>query len=139
MEELDLQYRINVRAAYVLTQSVLLLLKASKGQIVLSNQTQGLDAGKSVSQFAATQHALKPLADSLRKEINADGVRVSSVFPSRTAMLRMERIFAYEGKPFPPELLLQPEDVLGLVMSPLLTPRTAEVTELSIRPMQQTY
>ena len=59
VDELDYQYRINLRAPYMLTQGMLPLLKKSKGQIVFINSTQGLDAGESVGQFAATQHALK--------------------------------------------------------------------------------
>jgi NADP-dependent 3-hydroxy acid dehydrogenase YdfG len=139
VDELDYQYRINVRAPYMLTQGMLPLLKKSKGQIVFINSTQGLDAGESVGQFAATQHALKALADSLRKEVNAHGVRVISVFPGRTATPRIEKIFALEGRAFRPELLLQPEDVAEMVTNALLTPRTAEVAEISIRPMTKTY
>lgn len=139
VQELDYQYRINVRAPYVLTQGLLPLLQANKGQIVFINSTQGLDAGETVGAFAATQHALKALADSLRKEVNADGVRVISVFPGRTATPRIEKIFALEGRAFRPELLLQPEDVAEMVTTALLTPRTAEVAEISIRPMTKTY
>lgn len=139
VDELDLQYRVNVRAPYVLTQALLPLLKASKGQIVFINSTQGLDAGEAAGGFAVTQHALKALADSLRKEINDDGVRVISIFPGRTATPRIEKLFASEGRSFHPELLLQPEDVAEMVSNTLLTPRTAEVTEISIRPMLKTY
>jgi len=37
----------------------------------------------------ATQHALRAIADSLRDEVNADGIRVLSVYPGRTATPRM--------------------------------------------------
>jgi hypothetical protein len=42
-------------------------------RIVLINSTVGLTARANVSQFAATQHALKAIADSLREEINPHG------------------------------------------------------------------
>jgi short-subunit dehydrogenase len=139
VDELDAQYRVNVRAPYVLTQALLPMLKASKGQIVFINSTQGIEAGHSAGGFAATQHALKALADTLRKEINDEGVRVISVFPGRTATPRTKELFALEGKAFHPELLLQPEDVAEMVNNALLMPRTAEVTDISMRPMLKTY
>jgi NADP-dependent 3-hydroxy acid dehydrogenase YdfG len=38
----------------------------------------------------------------------------------------------------PPELLLQPADVASVVINALSLPRTAEVTDISIRPMFNT-
>jgi short-subunit dehydrogenase len=139
IEDLDLQYRVNVRAPYLLTQALLPLLKESRGQIVFINSTQGLEASEAAGGFAATQHALKALADSLRKEVNDAGVRVISIFPGRTATPRAQQIFAREGRPFRPELLLQPNDVAEMVSNALLAPRTAEITEISMRPMLKTY
>src|SRR5688572_14909891 len=40
--ELDRQYRVNVRAPFVLTQALLPLLEASRGQIVFVNSSAGL-------------------------------------------------------------------------------------------------
>ncbi|HBH80971.1 MAG TPA: short-chain dehydrogenase, partial [Nitrospira sp.] len=85
VEELDRLYRANVRMPYLLTQSLLPMLKRRKGQIVFVNSSQGLQARAQVGQYAATQHALKAIADSLRDEVNAEGIRVLSVYPGRTA------------------------------------------------------
>lgn len=136
-EEFDALYRANVRAPYVLTQALLPLLRAARGQVVFINSSVGLQARAKVGQFAATQHALKAIADSLRQEVNADGVRVLSVYPGRTATPRQAMIFQMEGRHYTPHLLMQPEDVAGLVLHALCLPRTAEVTDLSIRPMQK--
>ena len=88
-----------------------------------------------MGQFSATQHALKAIADSLRQEVNADGIRVLSVFPGRTATPRQASLHEIEGKRYQPELLMQPEDVATVVVNALGLPRTAEVTDVSIRPM----
>ena len=40
--DLDANYRVNVRAPYILTQAMLPALKKSKGQIVFVNSTAGL-------------------------------------------------------------------------------------------------
>jgi NAD(P)-dependent dehydrogenase (short-subunit alcohol dehydrogenase family) len=139
LEDLDEQFTANVRAPYRLTQALLPMLERSQGQIVFINSTQGLIAGATLGQYAATQHALRAVADSLRAEVNERGVRVLTLHLGRTATERQERVFLTEGRPYRPELLLQPDDVAMVVASCLTLPRTAEVTSLNIRPMIKSY
>lgn len=137
--DFDAQYAANLRAPYALTQTMLPLLKSSRGQIVFINSSAGLTARPNAAQFCATQHALKALADSLRAEVNADGVRVLSVYPGRTATSRQAAMYAKTSAEYRPELLLQPEDIASVVLNAITLPRTAEVTDISIRPMQKSY
>jgi len=139
VQDFDLQYRANVRAPYLLTQTLLPMLKLGPGQIVFINSSVGLKARAGVSQFAATQHALKAITDSLREEVNPDGIRVLSVFPGRTATPRQANIFQIEGREYRPELLLQPEDIATVVINALNLPRTAEVTDIHLRPLLKSY
>lgn len=131
--DFDHLYRTNVRAPYVLTQAFLPLLVPHKSQIVFINSTAGLSAKAKTGQYAATKFALKAIADSLRAEINTNGIRVLSVFPGRTATPMQEAIFALEGRPYDPELLLQPEEIADVVINSLKLPYRAEVTDVSIR------
>jgi NAD(P)-dependent dehydrogenase (short-subunit alcohol dehydrogenase family) len=136
--ELDHAFAINVRSPYVLTQAALPALKASQGQVVFvnSNVIRATNlTGRGV--YAATQAALKALADSLRDELNGYGVRVLSIMPGATATARQEKIYAAAGLPYRPELLLQPQDVAEVACNALLLPRTAEATDLFVRPMQK--
>jgi NADP-dependent 3-hydroxy acid dehydrogenase YdfG len=135
--DLDGQYRTNVRAPYVLTQMLLPMLRSCQGQIVFINSSVGLNARAGVGQYAATKHALRAVADSLREEVNAAGVRVLSVFLGRTASPMQVAIHAAEGKAYHPERLLQPQDVAAVVLNALNLPRTAEVTDISIRPLMK--
>jgi NADP-dependent 3-hydroxy acid dehydrogenase YdfG len=135
VEDLDRQYRINVRAAYQVTRHLLPMLRRRQGQVVFINSSAGLNARQHVSQYASTKHALKALADGLREEVNADGVRVLSVFLGRTATPLQAAIHEMEGRPYRPDRLIQPEDVATVVLSALCLPRTAEVTDISIRPL----
>jgi len=139
IDQFDLLYRSNVRAPYLLTQLLLPLLVANTGQVVFVNSSQGLSATPNVGQFGATQHALKAIADSLRAEINQDSVRVLSVFPGRTATPRIEDLYLSDQKTYQPELLLQPVDIASVVVNALALPRTAEVTNISIRPFVKSY
>ncbi|MDD5462471.1 MAG: SDR family NAD(P)-dependent oxidoreductase [Methylococcales bacterium] len=137
IEDFDRQYRVNVRAPYLLTQAFLPALKAQRGQIVFINSLAGLTAKAGVSQYAATKHALKAIADSLREEVNPDGVRVLTVFPGRTASPMQEALQAIENRVYQPERLMQPEDVASVIINSLNLPRTAEVTDINIRPLSK--
>jgi NADP-dependent 3-hydroxy acid dehydrogenase YdfG len=135
LAEFDRQYQTNVRAPYVLTKALLPMLKARCGQVVFVNSSSGIVAKPMSSQYDSTKHALKAIADSLRGEVNPSGVRVLSVYLGRTASEMQERIHHMEGKPYRRELLLQPEDVASVIFSALSLSRTAEVTDIHIRPM----
>jgi len=136
--DLDVLYRTNVRAPYALTQALLSLICARRGQVVFINSSVGLAPRANVAAYAATKHALKAIADSLRAEVNALGVRVITVYPGRTATPQQQRIHEQDCKPYRPDRLLQPEDVAQAVVNALLMPRTAEVTDINIRPMHKT-
>ena len=139
VQQLDVLYRTNLRLPFALTQALLPLLKRRQGQIVFINSSQGLQARGNTGPFAATQHALKALTDSLRQEVNADGIRVLSIYPGRTATPRMKALYEIEGRAYRPELLLQAEDIAQIVLNALLLPRTAEVTNVEIRPLIRSY
>jgi NAD(P)-dependent dehydrogenase (short-subunit alcohol dehydrogenase family) len=129
------QIAANLVGPYALIQQFLPFLIKAQGQVVFINSTQGLKAAAGIGQYAATKHAMKAVADSLRDEVNGNGVRVTSVFLGRTATDLQRAIFAAEGRPYPPERLIQPADVAGLVLFLLQLPRTSEVTDVVLRPM----
>jgi NADP-dependent 3-hydroxy acid dehydrogenase YdfG len=139
VEDFDQQFAANVRAPYLLTQILLPILKSRQGQIVFINSSAGVSTRAEIGQFAATQHALKAIADTLRHEVNAACVRVLSIYPGRTATPRQAGIFMSEGRAYRPELLLQPEDVADVVVQALALPRTAEVTDIHVRPAMKSY
>ena len=134
-EDLDACLAVNVRAPYLLTRALLPGVLSHRGQVVFVNSTAGLAARAGVSAYAASKHALKGVADALREEVNSAGVRVLSVFPGRTATPMQERVAALEATCYRPETLLQPADVAMAILGALELPRTAELTNLTIRPM----
>jgi NADP-dependent 3-hydroxy acid dehydrogenase YdfG len=134
-EQLD----ANVVAPYELTRACLPMLRQSCGEIIFINSSAGKSASPGVSQFSASQHAVRAFADALRAEVNADGIRVTVVHPGRTATTRQERIYETEARAYHPELLMQPEDVAMVVVAIVSLPRTAEITEISMRPMVKSY
>lgn len=136
---LDELYESNVRGPMLLTQKLLPLLMKPRGQVVFINSSAGLTARAESGYFSATQHAFKALAESLREEVNQHGIRVLSVYPGRTSSPRIRDLHAREGRPFQPDLLLQPEDIAGVVLGAIMLPWNAEITDIRIRPMQKSY
>jgi NADP-dependent 3-hydroxy acid dehydrogenase YdfG len=140
IEDLDKQFSVNVRAPYYLTQSFLPALRRAQGQIIFINSSVALrKASRKLSQYTITKYALRALADSLRDEINSYGVRVVTIYPGQTATPMQSKIYELDGKKYEPERLLQPEDIASVVLHTLNLPRTAEVTDISIRPFRKSY
>jgi NADP-dependent 3-hydroxy acid dehydrogenase YdfG len=135
LSDFDRLFNVNVRAAYALTQGLLPSLKSRQGEIVFINSSSGIAAKPSFSQYDASKHALRALADSLRAEVNESGVRVLSIFLGRTASEMQEQLHDEEHRNYRPELLLQPQDVASAIVSALMLPRTAEITDIHVRPM----
>jgi NADP-dependent 3-hydroxy acid dehydrogenase YdfG len=133
--DFDGLYRVNLRAPFVLTQDLLPALRRARGQVVFVNSSAGLRASAVNALYAATKHGLKAIADGLRDEVNADGVRVISVYPGRTATAMQRFVHDHEGREYRPELLLRAEDVGEVVLAALSVPRSGEVTDVSVRPM----
>ena len=132
--EFEALLAVNLVAPFALTQSLLPLLQAGKGQVVFVNSSVVHYPAASVVQYAATKHALKGLADGLRQEVNARGVRVLSVYPGQTATPLQASLYAAQGQEYRPENLLQPEDVARALIQATAMPLTTEITDIMIRP-----
>jgi short-subunit dehydrogenase len=134
VEEFSAMLAVNLLAPFALTKHLLPQICAASGQIVFINSSIVNHPAAGTAEYAATKHALKGLADGLRKEVNGSGVRVMSVYPGRTATPLQRSLCEVQGWAYLPEALLQPEDVAATVASALVLARTAEVTEIMIRP-----
>ena len=136
---LDNLYATNVRAPYALIQELLPSLSAGGGDIVVVNSSQGMRASSGVGQYAATQHAMRAITDSLRQEVSEYGIRVCIIHTGRVATPLQERNFREEGRPYQADLLVQPDDIATVVMTVLELPAEAEITEIHLRPAKKSY
>ncbi|MEB3061531.1 MULTISPECIES: SDR family oxidoreductase [Mycolicibacter] len=139
VDDLDVLYATNVRAPYALTMGLLPMLRAGGGDVVVINSTILARTDGDVGLYAATQHAMRSIADSLRVAVNADGVRVCTLHLGRTATPLQAEIFRQEGRPYPAESLLQPEDVADAVVDVVTLSARAEATEIHLRPAEKCY
>ena len=132
--DLDLQLAVNARAPYLLTRRLLPGLRRRGGLVVFVNSTAGLVAGAGSAAYAASKHALRALADALRAEVNADGVRVLSVYPGRTRSRMQQDVCRSLGQHYDAERFLDPVDVASAIVEAAALPPSAEVVDLRLRP-----
>ncbi len=132
--EFDHQLRVNLRAPYLLTQSLLPMLRQQHGQVVFVNSSIINHVKATYGPYAASKCGLKAIADSLRDEQNAAGLRVMSIFPGCTATSMQAGIHEFEDRAYHPDTLIQPETVAEVVVDALKLPRDAELTDINIRP-----
>ncbi|MCX4746652.1 SDR family oxidoreductase [Kitasatospora sp. NBC_01287] len=125
---------INLVSPAELTRLLLPQLRQSRGHVVFVNSGAGLRADADWGSYAASKFGLRALADSLRQEEHAGGVRVTTVYPGRTATAMQEKVHQQEGKEFDAERWIAPESVATAVLTALDLPRDAELTEITVRP-----
>ncbi|KKX96761.1 MULTISPECIES: SDR family oxidoreductase [Microbacterium] len=128
------QLAVNLIAPAELTRLLLPVLRVSQGQIVFVNSGAGLRANAGWSAYAASKHGLRALADALRAEEAAHGVRVTSIYPGRTATPMQERVHQQEGQDYDAERFITPDAVATTILTALDLPRDAEITDLTVRP-----
>jgi len=128
------QLDINLLAPAVLTRVCLPALRTARGTVVFVNSGSGLVANAQWSAYAASKFGLRALADSLRAEEREHGVRVSSVYPGRTATPMQQKVHAHEGRQYDPSDWVDPATVADAVLHVLDLPGDATISDLSIRP-----
>ena len=137
--ELDLaQWRehldVNLLAPVALTRAALPALRATRGTVVLVNSGAGLRANPTWSAYAASKFGLRAFADALRQEETDHGVRVTSVFPGRTATPMQEKVHGQEGKEYDAADWIEPATVAAAIVHVLDLPRDATIPDLTVSP-----
>lgn len=125
---------VNLVAPAELTRLCLPALRAARGHVLFVNSGSGLRANPQWSSYSASKHGLRALADALRGEEREHGVRVTSVYPGRTATGMQAKVHEQEGKEYDPSDWVDPDSVATTVLMALDLPRDAEVTDLRVNP-----
>lgn len=125
------QLLVNTAAPAELTRLLLPNVRAARGHVVFVNSGSGLRANPHWSAYAASKHALRALADSLRAE--EPEIRVTSVYPGRTASEMQRQVREHEGAEYDPDAFISPETVAKVIVDALETPQDATVTDVSVR------
>ncbi|MFE9422742.1 SDR family oxidoreductase [Kitasatospora sp. NPDC006697] len=125
---------VNLVAPAELTRLLLPQLRLSRGTVVFVNSGAGLRADADWGSYAASKFGLRALADALRGEELEHGVRVTTVYPGRTATPMQQKVHQQEGQEYDPARWIAPESVATAVLTAVDLPRDAALTELTVRP-----
>lgn len=128
------QLAVNLVAPAELTRVLLPRVRAARGQVLFVNSGAGLTAHPDWAAYAASKHGLKALADALRGEEARHGVRVTTVYPGRTATPMQEKVHAQEGADYDADRWIDPASVAAAIITALDLPRDAVISDLSVRP-----
>ena len=126
-EQLD----VNLTSPAMLTREFLPHLRASRGTLVFVNSTAGLAANATWGAYAASKFGQRAFADAVRAEER--DVRVTTVFPSRTATPMQARVHAQEGRDYAEDDWMTPQTVARSVVQVLDLPADATITDVTIR------
>ena len=128
------QVDVNLVAPMVLTRLLLPALRARRGLVLIANSSAGITASANWSAYAASKFGIRAFADSLRAEESEHGVRVTTVYPSRTATPMQAKVHEQEGGEYDPSRWIQPDTVARSILHVIDLPGDATIPEMTIRP-----
>lgn len=132
LDEWQRQLDVNLTSPAVLTRELLPHLRRSRGRVVFVNSGAGLRANPTWAGYAASKFGLRALADALRIEEAEHGVRVSSVFPSRTATAMQATVHEQEGRAYDEAAWIRPESVADAIVTCLDVTDDASIPDLTV-------
>ncbi len=135
LAEWEEQITVNLTAPAVLTRELLPHVRASRGTIVFVNSSAGLSASAEWSAYAASKFGLRAFADALRAEEVEHGVRVSTVYPSRTATPMQEKVHEQEGRTYDASRWISVDTVVDTIVHVIDLPSDATIPDVTVRPV----
>ena len=130
--DLELAWRINTLGLFAAARAVLPnMRKAKSGAIVVTGATASLRGGARFAAFAQAKAAQRSLAQSLARQVGADGIHVSLVIVD--GIIDSDRTRAQMGE-MPPGKALLPSDIAEAIWYLAHQPPSAWTFELDLRP-----
>ena len=129
------QVAVNLTAPAVLTRELLPHVRGARGTVVFVNSSAGLSASAEWSAYAASKFGLRALADALRAEEVEHGVRVSTVYPSRTATPMQEKVHEQEGRTYDASRWISVDTVVHTILHVIDLPADATIPDVTVRPV----
>lgn len=127
LKDWKLNINTNLTAPFLLTKNLLPLIE-SGGQIIFINSVGGRQTFPEWSSYSASKFGLKAFADSLRSEVAADGIKVTTIFPA-SVDTPMQDSLPYD---WDKTKMLKAKDVAKSVMHCFSQPDNVVIKELDI-------
>ncbi|RRJ85986.1 SDR family oxidoreductase [Gulosibacter macacae] len=128
------QLATNVIAPALLTTLAMPKLREAHGTVVFIGSGVSIRPARAMGAYVASKHALKGLADTLRLEVEGDGVRVATVLPGQVATPMQVELQEGLGGTYSPEDYIRPESIATAVRYVVDAPVEVQITDLAVRP-----
>ena len=130
-------------AAHLMRKAGQYMVGRKAGHIVVLGSVVGRNISPFGSVYGATKFAVAALAEGLRREVAAHGVRVSLVMPG-IVLSEFQAVAGYNEENFGKNIaqfgdLLEPQAIAEGIRWLLVQPPHVNVSEIMIRPTGQTY
>lgn len=132
MKDFDLVMNTNVRGAFAFTKYVVPEMKRRHdGQIIMVSSVTGIKGHADESAYTCSKFALRGLAQSLDKELLADGIKTCVICPHAGAT-NFEVGYGRTKKGVAQSGFLTPEDVGQAMVSICSQPKNSRIVELRL-------
>lgn len=125
---------VNVVAVAAITRALLPALRTANGLVLLVNSGSGLVATPTSSVYCASKFALRALADSLRDEERANGIRVTSLHPGRTDTDMQRELVAWDREEYDASRFLTVESVVRAARAAIDATPESSLDVVVVRP-----
>jgi short-subunit dehydrogenase len=125
---------VDLVAPMLLTRALLEPVRRARGTHLFVNSGSGLRANPGWASYNAAKFGLRGFADALRQEEQGFGVRVSTVYPGRTATAMQAQVHAQEGKEYDATDWIRPDTVVDAIIHVLDLGEDATIPDLVVRP-----
>ncbi|RYE59002.1 MAG: SDR family oxidoreductase [Sphingobacteriales bacterium] len=136
----DWQYVINTNllAYLACSKEAIKRMEASGGGQIVNIGSMSADVREEKSSvYVATKAGIQGFSDSLRKEINAKGIKLTLIEPGAVDTDMQEAPAAEKSKMIANQEMIKAEDIARAVMFCIAQPEACEIVDLKIRPHMQ--
>lgn len=136
LSEFQRMFDVNVTGVFLCSRAVLpTMLEQGEGHIINISSDVGRRTIAGGASYTATKFAVQGFAESLRKEVQSKGVRVSTVLPGMTDTYFAETQQGAEHK----KDWLHGEDIARAVLFIASQPKGVLIDDITVHPMIQEY
>jgi NADP-dependent 3-hydroxy acid dehydrogenase YdfG len=126
---LEKMIETNLYSAYYLTRALIDQMKERKeGHVFTTGSIAGIQAYDNGGSYSISKFALLGFTKSLREEMKAHGVRVTSILPGATLTA------SWEGVELPADRFMKPDDIADAIYSAHALSKQTVVEEIILRP-----
>lgn len=126
---LEKMIETNLYSAYYLTRALIEDMKARKdGHIFTTGSIAGIQAYENGGSYSISKFALLGFTKSIREEMKAHGVRVTSILPGATLTA------SWDGVELPADRFMKPEDIADAIYAAHALSKQTVVEEIVLRP-----